>query len=194
MRLIMDFRRNIKLARGINSTIISLIPKFESPQKLNGFRPISLVGCLYKILAKVLANRLRMVVGKVISETQMAFVKGRQILHGVLVANEGVDEARKLKKELLLFKVDFKKAYDLVDWEYLDAVMRKMSFPILWRKWIKECVSTSTASALVNGSLTYDFPLESGLCHDDPLSPFLFLLAAEGLNIMMIEMVNSDIF
>jgi hypothetical protein len=86
-----------------------------SPQKLNDFRPISLVGSLYKILAKVLANRLRLVVGNVISETQTTFVKDRQILDGILIANEVVDEARKLNKELLLFKVDFEKAYDSVD-------------------------------------------------------------------------------
>lgn len=81
-------------------------------------------------MAKVLANRLRVDMGKVISETQTAFVKDRQILDGVLIANEVVDEARKLKNELLLFKVDFEKAYDSVDWAYLDAVMCKMSFSV----------------------------------------------------------------
>ena len=100
-------------------------------------------------------------VGKVISETQSTFVKERQILDGVLIANEVVDEARKLKKELMLFKVDFEKAYDYVDWSYLDEVMRKMTFLILWRKWIKECVSTATTSVLVNGSPTDEFPWSS---------------------------------
>ncbi|MCI62351.1 cysteine-rich receptor-like protein kinase, partial [Trifolium medium] len=71
---------------------------------------------MYKILAKVLANRLRLVVGGVIYETQSAFVKDRQILDGILLVNEVVDEARKFMKELLLFKVDFEKAYDSVDW------------------------------------------------------------------------------
>jgi len=90
----------------------------------------------------------------VISETQVAFVKDRRILDGILIANEVVDEARKSKKELMLFKVDFEKAYDSVNWGYLDAVMSKMVFPILWRKLIKECVTTATASMLVNGSPT----------------------------------------
>jgi hypothetical protein len=92
------------------------------------------VGSIYKILAKVLANRLRLVVGSVISESQKAFVKDRQILGGILISNEVVDEPRKTKKELMLFKVDFEKAYDSVDWDYLDAVMGRMSFPTLWRK------------------------------------------------------------
>lgn len=129
-----EFHRNGKLSRGIYSTFIVLIPKVESPQKLNEFRPISLVGNMYKILAKLLANRLKMVIVSVISETQTTFVKNKQILYGVLIANEVVDETQKLKKELMLFKVDFEKAYDSVDWGYLDAVMSKMAFPILWRK------------------------------------------------------------
>jgi hypothetical protein len=114
------------------------------------------VGSLYKVLEKVLANRLRLVIGSVISESQIAFVKDRQILDGILIANEVVDEARKSKKELLSFKVDFEKAYDSVDWGYLDEVMGIMSFPTLWRKWIKECVCTTLASVLVNGSPTED--------------------------------------
>ncbi|GAU51172.1 hypothetical protein TSUD_412070 [Trifolium subterraneum] len=166
MRFVTEFHRNGKLSKGINSTFITLIPKVDSPQKLNDFRPISLVGSLYKIPAKVLANRLRLVIGSVVSEAQTAFVKDRQILDGILIANEVVDEARKSNKELLLFKVDFEKAYDSVDWGYLDTVVRKMSFPTLWRKWISECVCTATASVLVN----------------------------EGLNVMMRAMVQSNLF
>lgn len=70
---------------------------------------------MYKILAKVLANRLHSVIGSVISDSQSSFVRGCQIVNGILVANEIVDEARKRKKELLLFKVDFEKAYDSID-------------------------------------------------------------------------------
>ena len=101
---------------------------------MNDFQPISLVGSLYKILAKVLANKLRQVIDSVVSDVQSAFVKNRQIIDGILIANEVVDEARKSKKELLMFKVDFEKAYDSVEWGYLDEVMGCMSFPTLWRK------------------------------------------------------------
>jgi len=87
-----------------------------------------------------------------------------------------VDEARKSKKDLLLFKLDFEKACDSVDWGYLDEVMGSMSFPTLWRKWIKECVGTATASILVNGSPTDEFPLEWGLCQGDSLSPFFIFI------------------
>jgi len=108
------------------------------------------------------------------------------------VANEIVDEARKFKKELIIFKVDFEKAYDTVDWGYLDEVMSKMGFPTLWRKWIKECVGTATV--LVNGSPTDEFPLGRGLRQGDPLSPFLFLLAAEGFNVLMESLTRHNLF
>lgn len=194
MRFLVEFHRNGKLAKGINSTFIALIRKVENPQSLNEFRPISLVGSMYKILAKVLANRIRLVIGSVISDAQSAFVKGRQILDGILIANEVVDDASKRKKELLLFKVDFEKAYDSIDWSFLEEVMVKMGFPILWRKWIKECVGTATASVLVNGSLTNEFSLGRGLRQGDPLSPFLFLLVAEGFNVLMEAMVARRLF
>jgi hypothetical protein len=132
------------------------------------------VGSLYKIFAKVLANRLKMVIESVIFESQTTFVTDRQILDGILIVNEVVDETRKSNKELLLFKVDFEKAYDSVDWGYLDAVMGRISFPTLWRKWIRECVCTASALVLVNGSPTYEFPLERGLRQGDSLSPSIF--------------------
>jgi len=135
-----------------------------------------------------MANRLRKVVGKIVPTAQSAFIKGRQILDGILIANEIIDDAKQAKKDLLLFKVDFEKAYDSVDWSYLDEVMFKMNFPVLWRSWIMECVTT------INGCLTDEFCFELGLRQWDPLSPFLFLLAAEGLNVMMSTLVSDNIF
>jgi len=106
------------------------------------------VGCLYKILAKVLANRLRQVISTVIYEAQSAFVKDRQILDDILIANE---------------VVDFEKAYDYVDLGYLDDVTGRMMFPTLWQKWMKECVGTTTSSVFVNGCPISEFPMKRGV-------------------------------
>ena len=95
---------------------------------------------------------------------------------------------------MLLFKVDFKKAYDSIDWVYLQEVMLKMGFPTLWRKWIKECTETATTSVLVNGSPTEEFSLGRGLRQGDHLSPFLFLLAADGFNILMKSVSDNTLF
>jgi len=101
VRFFNEFHRHGKLTKGLNSTFIALIPKVESPQCLSDFRPISLLYCLYKIMSKVLANRLRNVIGGVISKSQSAFVHGRQTLDGLLIAYDLVDDARKRKKYLL---------------------------------------------------------------------------------------------
>jgi len=110
------------------------------------------------------------------------------------VANEAVDEARRLNKEMLLFKVDFEKTYDSIDLSYLDTVMHKMNFPTLWRKWMSECTGMTTASVLVIGCPTDEFPMKRGLRQGDPLSPFLFLLAAEGFNVLMMSIIEAGLF
>ncbi|GAU44264.1 hypothetical protein TSUD_400110 [Trifolium subterraneum] len=189
-----EFHRQGILSKGLNSTFIALIPKVESPQRVVDFRPIALVSSVYKILSKVLANRLRNVIGNIVSKSKSAFIKGRQILDGVLIANEVVDDAKCNNKDLLLFKVDFEKAYESVDWDYLSDVMIKMNFPSVWRGWIMECVTSASASVLVNGCPTEEFHFERGLCQGDPLSPFLFLLAAEGLHVLMEAMVSNSVF
>ena len=112
-----DFFEQNKFTRSLNSTFLVLIPKKDNVVDFKDYRPISLVGGLYKILAKVLANRLRRVVGQVVSTTQNAFVEGRQILDAVL--NEVIDALLKRKKKGLLCKLDIEKAYDRLNWDFL---------------------------------------------------------------------------
>ncbi|KAJ9559867.1 hypothetical protein OSB04_005027 [Centaurea solstitialis] len=179
---------------GCNASFLTLIPKVPNPMELNEFRPISLIGIFYKILSKILAERLKAVLGKLISGEQSAFLKGRSILDGVLIANETIDFLKRSKKKSLIFKVDFEKAYDTVEWSFLFEAMENMGFGSKWIRWVKGCLSSARISVLVNGSPTSEFPMERGLRQGDPIAPFLFLIVAEGLHIMVEEALSKGLF
>ncbi|GKU96376.1 hypothetical protein SLEP1_g9618 [Rubroshorea leprosula] len=182
MNYVRDFHTNGRMVRGFNASFLVLILKRENPQGIKEYRPISLIGYMYKILAKVLANRLSRVLNTIIGENQSTFIKGRQLVDSVVVANEAIDEVRKRKSQCFVFKIDFKKAYDKVSWSFLDNMMEKMDFDKVWREWIAECLRSNTVSVLVNGSATKEFSMSRGLQQGDPLSPFLFLMVAKALN------------
>ena len=118
---------------------------------------------LYKIIAKVLASRLKEVLGGTISIAQGAFVKGRQILGAVLVANEVVEETKKNKNEGLVLKVDFEKAYDHIEWTFLDHVLEQKGFGQRWRKWIGGCLQSANFSITINGRPRGKFSASRGL-------------------------------
>lgn len=193
MRFMEEFHRNGKLVRGLNPSYIVLIPKKEDSRGLNDFRPISLIGSIYKILAKVLAGRLCKVMDSIISENQSAFVGNRMIHDGIVILNEAVEEARRRKIERVFFKIDFAKAYDTVDWKFLEAMFLQFNFCDKWTRWMIECVSTATANVLVNGSPSGEFKLERGLRQGDPLSPFLFLIVAEGLGLLVNKAIDEGL-
>ena len=115
------------------------VPKKDVPLELKDFRPISLLGFYYKIIAKILARRLALVIDKIISRNQTVFISGRQILDSSLIANEIVNQAKKSKTQLMLF-----------NWEFLFSVMEQMGFAVSWRKWIKGCLSSASVSVLIN--------------------------------------------
>ncbi|GAU51106.1 hypothetical protein TSUD_141480 [Trifolium subterraneum] len=158
-----EFHHNAHLPKAITASFLTLIPKKNHPQDLFDYRPICLIGSLYKIVSKLLANRLKKVLGKLISNCQSAFLPQRQILDGVVVLNEIIDLARRRKDECLLFKVDFERAYDTVSWSFLELMMIKMDFSEGWLKWMRACIFESTMSILINGSPTDDFKVERGL-------------------------------
>ena len=103
-----------------------------NPQSLDEYKPISLIGCMYKIVAKLLANRLKKIMPILIDERQSAFIEGRHLLQIVLIANEVVEEAKMSKKPCLVFKVDYEKAYDSVSWDFLVYMLRRMGFCDKW--------------------------------------------------------------
>ena len=119
MSFFREFHEHGMFFRSLNSIFLVLVPKKGGVEDLRDFRCISLVGGLYKLLAKVLANRLKKVVGKVVSSSQNAFVEGRQILDAVLIANEAIDSLLKSNECEVMCKLDIEKAYDHLKWDFL---------------------------------------------------------------------------
>ncbi|GAU10142.1 hypothetical protein TSUD_420060, partial [Trifolium subterraneum] len=172
----------------LNMTNIALIPKGDSQVSMKDWRPISLCNVLYKLVAKVLANRLKRILDKCISNSQSAFVPGRSILDNAMVAIEVIHHMKaKTKGKLgdVALKLDISKAYDRIDWIYLQGVMTKMGFSDQWVKWIMLCVESVDYSVLVNGIMTEPIKPSRGLRQGDPLSPYLFIICAEGLTALI---------
>ncbi|XP_039043460.1 uncharacterized protein LOC120182600, partial [Hibiscus syriacus] len=134
----------------------------RNPEGIEDYRPISLVGSLYKIISKVLARRLAAVISVLVSPSQFAFIPGRQLLDCVFLANEVIDDWRKKERKGVVFKVDFRRAYDSVEWPILLRLLRIMGFGNRWLSWIELCISSASISVLVNGSPTNEFKMGKG--------------------------------
>ena len=174
MAVFHNFHTQAMFEKSFNASFLALIPKKVDVVEVEDFWPISLVGEIYKIISKVLANRLRRVAHVLISDSQNAFVKGRQILDSVLIAFECIDSRFKSRVLGVLCKLDVEKAYDHVYWDFLMYMLQRCSFSKKWRKWIWYYISTVKFSILINGSPSDFFGSSRGLRQGDPLSPLLF--------------------
>ena len=172
----------------INHTNIVLVPKVKNPKKMSDFRPISLCNGSYNIISKVLANRLKQILPAIISLTQSAFIPGRLIRNNILVTYETLHSMhvrKKSKKGSIALKLDINKAYDRVEWPFLQGMMQRMGFPNRWIGWVMGCVTTPSFSILNNGEPYGNINPSRGIRQGDPLSPYLFLLYAEGLTSLL---------
>jgi len=190
IKALRHYHQHCHMVKSVNATFISLIPKKKGAIELRDYRPISLISSIYKITSKLLANRLKTVIGKLVSGSQNAFVRGRQISDAALIANEALDWKIKSGEPGLLVKLDIEKAFDKVSWSYLLTILRQMGFGERWIRWMKFSITTVKYSILVNRSPVGFFPPQRGIRQGDPISPFLFILAMEGLS-KMIQKASS---
>ena len=151
---VLDYLNSGVMHPDINHTNIVLVLKVKNPEKMFDFRPISLCNVSYKIISKVLANKLKQILPTIISPTQSAFVLGRLIIDNILVAYETLHSMhvrKKGKKGSIAMKLDISKAYDRVEWPFLQGMMQRMGFPNRWIGWVMGCVTTPSFSILING-------------------------------------------
>lgn len=186
-KVIEDVRRFFEtstMPAGWNHTQLCLIPKIPNPDSVKDMRPIALCSVQYKIISKLLSDRLKVILPSLISDTQGAFVSGKLITDNIIVAHELVHGLRtnpSLSSQFMAIKTDMSKAFDRVEWSFLETLLERFGFDRVWVRWVMTCVNSVSYTVLLNGRVHGFICLERGIRQGDPISPSLFILCAEAL-------------
>ena len=192
-----DEVRNIfiscEMSAFLNQTLIAFIPKQKGLETISHFRPISLCNTVYKLVTKILVQRLRPHMPNLISPCQTAFVAGRRGSDNIIIAQEIIYflNKHKGKEEFMIVKIDLEKSYDRLEWCFIRKVLTCFGFPPNIIKLIMSCISSSSTSLLFNGEKLPPFAPSRGIRQGDPLSPFIFLLCMEYLNTQIEDLCDS---
>lgn len=152
----------------LNATFVTLIPKKEGDLSISDFRPISLLSGIYKIIGKLLANRVKGVTDGLLIVFQYGRIEGRQIHEGIIIANELIDSRLKSRVPGLMAKLDFQKAFDMVSWAFLDKLMETFGFGFRWRSWLKASWISVRFSIIIDGSPVGFFVVQRGSVRETP--------------------------
>lgn len=174
-----------KLGGSTNSSFLALIPKDKDASTFNRFRTISLCNTGYKIITKTIANRLKIILPRIIPENQGGFIKGRKILDNIILVQEAIHSSVLWREKGMIIKLDLANAFDRVRHDFLFAVMGKLGFSPTLINWIKGCVSGPWIAPLVNGHPTSFFQATRGLRQGCPLSPLLYAIQASLLSFQL---------
>ena len=178
----------------MNYTHIVLIPK-DDPKNVSDHWPINLGNVVSRIVSKILANRLKLILPNVILDSQSAFVPNWLITDNTTVAFEVLHRMRNKRTGKIgqtAIKLDISKVYDQVKWEFLRHIMLKLGIDAQWVQLAMETVTTTSNSVIVNGKPKGFVTHSRGIRQGDLLSPYLFLLCAEGFSSLIRKAMASQ--
>lgn len=153
---------------------------------MKDFRPIACCNMLYKIISKLVANRLKKALPEMIELNQTAFVKDRLLLENIVLATELVKDYHKDSiPTRCAIKFDISKAFDTVQWEFIMVTLWAMKFPDLFIHWVYICISTAAFSVSINVEVEGFYSSERGMRQGCTLSPYLYVIASNVLSRML---------
>ncbi|KAK0578928.1 hypothetical protein LWI29_018508 [Acer saccharum] len=176
----------------LNQTLITLVPKVPSPLDMSQIRPISLCNTTYKAISKIIVQRLRSLLPKLISPNQVAFIPRRHIQDNIVVAQEAFHKFKSMKgkKGYVAWKIDLAKAYDRIQWSFIRQVISEVGIEGSFRDLIMWCITSVNYRVVLNGEVSDQFSPGCGIRQGDPLSPYLFVLCMEKLSHLIFERRN----
>lgn len=146
--------RDGRILREINNTVITLIPKVRCPNGVDDYRPISCCNVIYKVVTKLICNKLRGILPEIVAQNQGGFIAGCFIAHNVMICQDIVRHYnRRNVNPSCMIKLDIKKAYDSIEWDFVEEVLEAYGFPKQFVMMVMECIRTPMYSLMINGEM-----------------------------------------